>query len=810
MKKKVLISFIALVCLVFCLSMISANAEVITGECGENALYSLNTETGVMTISGEGKMKDYSWGYTPWEYDKKYIKSVVIEEGITTVGAYAFMECPQLTTISLPDGLEEIKDSAFYYSSKIQDFTIPDSVKLIETGAFIGCGELTEIIIPDNVEEIGDSAFSGCMKVEKVVLGEKLEIIDDYAFSSLKITELVIPDSVTYIGKEAFSGCSSLKEVTIGEKVNYLGSGIFNSSRNLEKITWKAKAAGDSYSGSNLFYTEKKVTLVITDNVEKIPAYCFESLLGMWITDMTVGKNVNTIGNSAFKSARIDTVNINDLAAWCEIKFGDDNSNPVKMATKFYIDGKVVEDLVVPEGVKKIENYAFYCCTALKTVTIPDSVETIGDYAFAFCKGMTDLELGENVTAIGDFAFDSCEVLANITSYDNIVKVGTEAIHDTPYFKSLMSAKKPVYLGKCLVSVRPDVIGTDLVIENGTKGIADSAFQNFTGIVNITIPDSVEYVGNRAFSYCSGVKTLTIGTGLKAVDEFGFESCGKAITFNYNGTISDWAKIEFANHTANPAHNTIGSWTSGIFYVDGNEVMGDIVIEEGVEKIGNYTFYNLKNITSVTLPDSLKTVGEYAFYACNGMTKLDLGSGVEVIDNHAFENCGRLTSVTIPDSVYEIAIYSFKGCSNLTEVRIGKGVEDIQSYAFNSCSKLTDVYYAGSRGMWRKVSIGTPNDSLENATMHYGIEMPGEIDVEATQTWYNSVIIESDEIKEENKIVAIKFTGDGYVHEEVYFEDGFGEVECSGAETVKIFVWESYETMRPLCEPIEFEFNTGY
>ncbi len=808
--KKFLFSFLTLMCLIFSIGVISSQAEMLTGECGEMVTYSLDTDTGVMTISGEGAMDNCGWASAPWYYNRNYIKEVVIEEGVTTVGKYAFMKCAQLTKVTMPEGLINIKDSAFYYCSNLAEADIPTSVKTIEIGAFNGCGALTKIIIPDNVEEIGNSAFSGCMKVTTLYLGNKVNRIEDFAFGSLAVDKITIPDSVTFVGSEAFGGCTNLKEVTIGEGVEYLGSGAFNSSRSLEKITWKAKNAGDFYSGSTVFNTDKKVSITFTDNVEKIPAYCFESILGIWINDITIGKNVKEIGSSAFKNGRVTTVNIADLGAWCEIDFGDENSNPIKSATMFYVDGKVVENLVVPDGVKKIGAYAFYCATALKNAVIPDSVESIGNYAFAFCKGLTDITLGENVSAIGDFAFDGCEVLESITAYDNILKVGTEAIHDTPYFKNLMSAKKPVYLGKCLISIRPDVIGTDLAIEKGTKAIASSAFQNFSSIQNITIPDSVEYVGNRAFSYCSGVKTLTIGTGLKEVDEFGFESCGKAITLNYNGTISDWAKIEFGNHTANPAHNTIGSWTSGKFYVNGSEVMGDIVIEEGVEKIGNYTFYNLKNITGVTLPDSLKTVGEYAFYACNGMTKLDLGSGVEVIDDNAFENCGRLSSVTIPDSVYEIAIYAFKGCSNLTEVRLGKGVEDIQSFAFNSCSKLADVYYAGSRGMWRNVSVGTPNDSLENATMHYGIEMPGEIEVEVTQTWYNSVTIESKEIKEENKVVALKLVDGQYISQEVDITEGSGEVYCDGAESVKIFIWESYETMRPLSEVIEFKFSTEY
>ncbi len=808
--KKIIISFLALMCLMFSIGIISSQAEMLTGECGDSVTYSLDTATGVMTISGEGAMENFGWSSAPWYYNRNSIKEVVIEEGVTTVGKYAFMECPQLTKVTLPDGLVDIKDSAFYFCSNLAEADIPVSVKTIELGAFNGCGQLTKIIIPDNVEEIGNSAFAGCMKVTTLSLGKKVNRIEDYAFGSLAVEEIIIPDSVTFIGKEAFGGCANLKEVTIGEGVEYLGSGAFNSSRNLEKITWKAKDAGDFYSGSTVFNSNQKLSVTFTDNVEKIPAYCFDAILGAKINDITIGKNVKEIGASAFKNGTVTTVNIADLGAWCEIEFGDENSNPIKSATKFYIDGKVVEDLVVPDNVKKIGNYAFYCATALKNAVVPDSVEYIGNYTFAFCKGMTDITLGENVSVIGDFAFDGCEVLENITSYDNILKVGTEAIHDTPYFKNIMSAKKPVYLGKCLISIRPDVIGTDLVVEKGVRAIASSAFQNFSSIENITIPDSVEYIGNRAFSYCSGVKTLTIGKGLKEVDEFGFESCGKAITFYYNGTISDWAKIEFGNHTANPAHNTTGSWTSGKFYVNGSEVMGDIVIEEGVEKIGNYTFYNLKNITGVTLPDSLKTVGEYAFYACNGITNLDLGSGVEVIDNSAFENCGRIPSVTIPDSVYEIAIYAFKGCSNLTEVRLGKGVEDIQSFAFNSCSKLTDVYYAGSRGMWRNVSIGTPNDSLENATIHYGIEMPGEIDVEITQTWRNSVTIESEEIKEENKVVALKYIDGQYISQEVDITEGFGEVYCDGATSVKIFIWESYETMRPLSEVVEFTFFTEY
>lgn len=735
MKKK-LFYYTVTLCLIVGIVMIfaiNASAEKLTGDCGENVTYELDTDTGVLIISGSGEMKDFGWCSAPWYSKKSYIKEVIIGEGITTVGKYAFMQCDALTKVDFPNSLETIKDSSFYYCSKLTNLDIPDGVQSIEYGAFNGCSALTELVIPDSVTEVGYGAFDGCSQVARLSLGAKLESIGDYAFRDVSVTELVIPDSVTWIGSDAFSGCESLSAITIGKNVTHIGSNAFNGDYNLEKITWSAKNVADFSSNNYVFNTNKKVTVVFDDNVETIPAYCFctsaSAYIAVPINEITIGKNVKKIGKEAFSnSARIPYVNITDLASWCEIEFGSYSSNPVYYATKFYFDGEVLEELVVPENVTKIGAYAFYGCTALTSVSVSDSVESIGEYAFAYCRQLTDLSLGESLETVGAYAFDECSALESITFEDNIFKVGEGAISDTKYFKNTMSSKVPVYLGKCLISVRPDVIGNVLTIEDGTKGIGDGAFKYYADIKTITIPDSVKHIGKSAFYSCSGVTTLYMGSGIESVDEGAFEACGKSMEVYYSGDVSDWAAIEFGNQNSNPVYNREK------LYIDNKLLSGDIVISDGTMKIGSYAFYGFSGITGVTLPKTITAIGEYAFYSCNG---------------------------------------------------------------------LTDVYYLGSRGMWRKISIASSNNSLKNATMHYEIEMPGEIDVEVTQTWYNSVVIESEEIKEENKVVAIMLADGQYVHKEVEKEYGVYEVYCDGAETVKIFIWESYETMKPLCEPIE-------
>ena len=195
---------------------LSANAEE-SGTCGANLKWHL-TDDGVLTISGEGEMTDYSYlNRSPW-YDGQNIKRIIIDDSVTTIGDEAFNECSALTSVTIPNSVRAIGKSAFRGCSALTSVTIPNSVTTIGDGAFSSCGALTSVNIPNSITTIAKYAFSHCFA----------------------LTSVTIPNSVTTIGDGAFSGCTNLQKVNIGNSVKTIEIYAFYNCTYITQISSEA------------------------------------------------------------------------------------------------------------------------------------------------------------------------------------------------------------------------------------------------------------------------------------------------------------------------------------------------------------------------------------------------------------------------------------------------------------------------------------------------------------------------------------------------------------------------------------------
>ena len=286
MKKRFRLGLaLLLVCLTFAALTLCASAETKTGTCGDDVTYTLDTDTGVLTISGEGEIKNFDKGGAPWFPYRNSIHTANIANGVTRIGGYAFELCSNLTSITVPDSVTNIGYAAFsgtawrsnqpdgvVYAGKvacgykgsmfetqivlkqgtigiadtafagyfINDFSmiIPDGVTSIGHEAFYCCSGLTSITIPDSVTSIGKDAFSSCSKLVSITIPDGVTSIEEGAFSSCsKLVSITIPDGVTSIGKDAFSSCRSLTNVTIPDSVLSIGKMAFSSCESLTNVT---------------------------------------------------------------------------------------------------------------------------------------------------------------------------------------------------------------------------------------------------------------------------------------------------------------------------------------------------------------------------------------------------------------------------------------------------------------------------------------------------------------------------------------------------------------------------------------------
>ncbi len=333
MKKRIISILLALVLCVGMLPVVALGAEIVaSGECGaqgDNVTWTLDSN-GTLMISGSGEMADYiTIGYkAPWYSRNTSIQAIVIESGITSIGASTFESCNNLTSVTIPDSVTSIGNSAFSRCSRLTEITIPDSVKYIGD-AFYGCSSLTNVTIPDRVKYIGGYTFADCSILTSVTIGENVAFIQGYAFSNCSsLTSITIGNSVTSIGEYAFSNCSSLISIAIPDSVKSIGYHAFEGCSSLDNVT-------------------------IPDSVTFIGYYVFYGCSSL--TGVTIGNNVTSIGECAFEGC------------------------------------SSLISITIPDSVTSIQYNAFCGCSGLTSVTIPDNVTSIGESAFEDCSSLTDV-----------------------------------------------------------------------------------------------------------------------------------------------------------------------------------------------------------------------------------------------------------------------------------------------------------------------------------------------------------------------------------------------------------------------------------
>lgn len=332
---------------------------------------------------------------------------------------------------------------------------------------------------------------------------------------------------------------------------------------------------------------------------------------------------------------------------------------------------KSLEKVEISNGVTNIGEYAFYDCENLKSVTIPDSVTSIGEGAFYCCAALTSITIPGSVTIIDDEAFSHCTGLTNVIIPGNVINIGESA------FSSCDNL-------------------TSVTIQNGTKSIGTFAFSGCGNLENITIPDSIVSIGDQAF-YATAYynkwydnseqcNVLYIGHHLIKVDEW---ALNKSIL---EGSIS-------GDYTVTTGTKTIAGCA-----FNGCDKLTSITIPDSVVSIGNHAFESCSGLTDMTIPESVTNIGDYAFYICSKLTDINVEAGntaycsengilyrKEKTEIIRFPQNKSDTSFIIPNGVKSIACGAFSDCSNLTNITIPNSVKSIGDDAFNTCKALTSV-----------------------------------------------------------------------------------------------------------------------
>ena len=255
-------------------------------------------------------------------------------------------------------------------------------------------------------------------------------------------------------------------------------AGEINIPENItvEDVVYTVTAIGESAFQEDRNDPDKVTSVTIPNTVETIDAYAFMSCSGL--TTVNWGTGVKSVGNSAFGSCTaLKTLNITDLAAWCETNFGSNTANPLYQSKALTLDGSVVTELTIPDEVTEIGDFAFYYYNQLTSLTIGPNVKKIGNSAFYYCYGLTELTIPDNVTELGAEAFASCRGLTSVT------------------------------------------------IGNGLESIASGAFSGCQGLTALVIPDNIKTIESNAFANCRELAEVTLGKGVEEIQNAAFYNC---------------------------------------------------------------------------------------------------------------------------------------------------------------------------------------------------------------------------------------------------------------------------------------------
>ena len=482
----------------------------------------------------------------------------------------------------------------------------------------------------------------------------------DYDFPSApwydsrsRVKSAVIADGVTSIGWDAFKGCTSLTSVTIPDSVTSIGWDAFEDCTSLTSVT-----IPDSVTriGEQAFDGCKSLASVtIPDSVTSIgdgAFYCCDSLTGIWVNE----------GNNNYSNDASGVLFDKGMTALIQCPGGFSGA------------------YTIPDSVTSIDNRAFYSCKSLTSVTIPNSVTIIGERAFSYCTSLTSVTIPDSVTSICDYAFNGCTSLTSVTIPDSVTSIGEYAF---AYCTSL----------------------TSVTIPDSVTSIGEYAFRDCTSLTSVTIPDSVTSIGDCAFQYCASLTSVTIPDSVTSIGEYAFYDCTSLTSVTIPDSVTSIGDGAFyccdslTGIWVNEGNNNYSNDASGVLFDKGMTALiqcpggfsGAYTIPDSVTSIDNRAFYSCKSLTSVTIPNSVTSIGDGAFYKCDSLTSVTIPDGVTSIDWCAFSDCTSLTSVTIPDSVTSIDVCAFDGCKSLTSVTIPNSVTSIGDCAFRDCTSLTSV-----------------------------------------------------------------------------------------------------------------------
>ena len=439
------------------------------------------------------------------------------------------------------------------------------------------------------------------------------------------IRSIVIADGVTSIGDYAFYGLGEVKSISIGNTVSIIGKSALSSLSLSEIFIPRSVTEINSHVGA--FNCDELVRIQVDPNNLYFSSDAYGVLYNKARTTLIQypSRNTRTSFSIPYGVVKID-------------RFAFDTS-------------RYLQNVFFPNTVVEICDYAF-SCSGLTSLELPNSLRTIGGNAFKRT-ALSEVIVPDGVESIGAYAFDYCRSLVNVSFPDSVKKIGFDVVRDTPFYDNKSNWENGLlYIGNHLIEAEENIEGT-VIVRNGTKTIAETAFSRCEKVSSISLPKGLKTIGVFAFEDCSSISELNIPNTVERIERAAFEGCGS---------------------------------------------LESISLPSDLTEIEDDTFRRCSKLSSIDIPAGVVRIGS-AFCDCSGLTSITIPDSVTVLEAYAFSDCSSLLNITLPSSMASIEEGAFRNCSSLKDVYfIGSKAQwnSIDISTGNESLKNATIHFSGT------------------------------------------------------------------------------------------------------------------
>lgn len=641
------------------------------------------------------------------------LKRVILPEKLKEIPAYFFKECPNLTTLVIPNSVTKIGREAFS-GSGISQITLSESLTTIEAMAFKESG-LTQITLPESLTTIEASAFYKT-KLETITIPKNVtKIPTDCFYQCENLTRAMFPNTLTTIDARAFRGCSNLTNIDIPTSLETIGVGAFGDCKNLKLTNQFRFPDSMKEIGEAAFENCTQLginQLIFPGNMENANIGAFKNCDVTHVIVEEGAKTVTLTTNKYIKSITLPKT-VSKLAGFLDAveleSFVIDEDAPLtEIGVLTFFRSTKLKSFICPKSVTKIGRMAFSECTALETVKLPEGITSIGDRAFEYCSSMVNLNIPKGVKTIGTKAFLRCSSWRGEVDLPQITVLPQQVFYDCRNLKRLTLATGITSIGEealaqCgglgaltfdegLTSIGQKAFDwssiTELHLPESLKSLSDWMCHDCENLQKVTLPNSLTEIAKGAFKSCKQLTEINIPTALTTIRETAFDECAMLKELNLSNvtTIEEYAfrnctqltKVIFAKTLESIPVWAFGSCTS----------LADVTWPQNLKAISYYAFYEAP-IATLQLPETVTSIGDKAFSNNKAITRFVFPKHVGKVLS-TFSGCTNLTEVVLPEDATEIYKEAFRG-TGIKQIIIPEGYTTIMGEAFKNCPQLETI-----------------------------------------------------------------------------------------------------------------------